>query len=183
MKIISKKKISSILGGCLILIMVTAFNYLKVPQINKKTNILIPTISTSVIATSSPSYLVTRVVDGDTIEIETGQKIRYIGVNTPESVDPRKPIECFGKEASAKNSELVLNKKVKLEKDVSDTDRYGRLLRFVYLEDGTFVNLELVKQGYASVMTVPPDVNLSSIFLQAQQQARDSKLGLWSGCK
>jgi micrococcal nuclease len=78
---------------------------------------------------------------------------------------------------------LVLNKKVRLEKDVSETDKYGRLLRFVYLEDGTFVNLELLKEGYASVMTIPPDVSLSSVFLQAEQQARTAKLGLWSACK
>lgn len=178
-----KKKIVSILGGCMVLFAATAFNYLKIPQTTKIQNQPPVNISTPSFSTSSPQYLVTRIVDGDTIQIETGQKVRYIGMNTPESVDPRKPVECFGKEASEKNKELVLNKKVYLIKDVSETDKYGRLLRYVYLEDGTFINSELVKQGYASVMTVPPDVKYSALFLDFQKQAKDSKLGLWSACK
>lgn len=165
------------------------FNYLKVPTLENQpiqpnVNISAPSLTTSSpSATSSSLYLVTRVVDGDTIVIDTGEKVRYIGMNTPESVDPRKPVECFGKEASAKNKELVLNKKVRLEKDVSNTDKYGRLLRFVYLENGTFVNLKLVQDGYASVMTVPPNVKFSDDFLSAQKQAREAGLGLWSACK
>lgn len=100
------------------------------------------------IINNSPGLLVTRVIDGDTIELENGKRVRYLGINTPESVDPRKPVECFGKEASFKNKELVLNKKVVLEKDISEIDKYGRLLRYVYV-DNIFVNLELIKQGYA----------------------------------
>lgn len=168
----NRRKLISVAGSILILLTIALFNFLE------KSNL--PTNSKNV---SSTSYVVTRVVDGDTIEIETGQKVRYIGVNTPESVDPRKSVECFGKEASEKNKEFVLNKKVRLEKDVSEADRYGRLLRYVYLEDGTFVNLELIKQGYASAMTVPPDVARQSEFLNAQQQARESKIGLWSACE
>jgi len=185
----TKKKIISIFCGCLILIVTAILNYYNIPQTynNLQTQITGGTstivISTPVVSTSSPLYTVTRVVDGDTIVIDTGEKVRYIGMNTPETVDPRKPVECFGKEASAYNKQLVLNKKVRLEKDVSETDKYGRLLRFVYLEDGTFVNLKLVEDGYASIMTIPPDVKLSSVFLKAEQQARDAKLGLWSACK
>jgi len=89
--------------------------------------------------------------------------VRYLGINTPESVDPRKPVECFGKEASLKNKELVLNKKVVLEKDISEIDKYGRLLRYVYV-DGIFINLELIKQGYAQVATYPPDVKYHDLF-------------------
>lgn len=126
---------------------------------------------------------VTRVVDGDTIVIDTGQKVRYIGINTPESVDPRKPVQCFGAEASARNKALVEAKEVKLVKDVSETDKYGRLLRYVYLADGTFVNLELVKEGYARVDTFPPDVKFSKEFVAADKAARLAQKGLWSACK
>ncbi len=123
---------------------------------------------------------VSRVVDGDTMEIETGEKVRYIGVNTPESVKVGSPVECFGKEASAKNKELVEGKMVRLEKDVSDTDRYGRLLRFVYIEDGTFVNDTLVREGYARISTFPPDVAKAEQFKLAEREARDQKRGLWA---
>ena len=128
-------------------------------------------------------FLVTRVVDGDTIELSTGDKVRYVGVNTPESVDPRRPVQCFGKEASAYNKKLVLDKKVRLEKDVSETDRYGRLLRFVYLEDGTFVNLKLVEDGYANMMTVAPDVSKAELFRASEKKARESGVGLWGKCR
>ena len=127
--------------------------------------------------------LVKRVVDGDTIQLDSGQKVRYIGVNTPESVDPRKAVQCFGKEASKKNAELVAGKLVRLVKDVSNTDKYGRLLRYVYLEDGTFVNESLVREGYAEVMTIPPNVAKSKLFRDAAKEARAAKLGLWSACK
>lgn len=123
---------------------------------------------------------VNRVVDGDTIELETGEKVRYVGVNTPESVKISSPVECFGKIASEKNKEMVEGKLVRLEKDVSDKDRYGRLLRFIYLEDGTFVNDVLVRDGYARVSTFPPDVRLADQFKTAEREARDAKRGLWA---
>ncbi len=144
-----------------------------------KSSLLIPQSS----AASSPTFVVTRVVDGDTIEIDTGEKVRYIGMNTPETVDPRRPVQCFGHEASAYNKNLVENKKVKLIKDVEDKDKYGRLLRYVYLEDGTFVNLKLVQDGYANVYTFPPNVAHKDDFVVAQQQAKTQKLGLWGKCK
>ncbi len=127
--------------------------------------------------------LVVRVVDGDTIELETGEKVRYIGVNTPETVSPKKPVECFGKEASNKNKELVTGQKVQLVKDVSESDRYGRLLRYVYLPDGTFVNLKLVQEGFAYADTFPPDVKYSKLFVTAQKQAQMQKAGLWEKCQ
>jgi micrococcal nuclease len=126
------------------------------------------------------TFFVKRAVDGDTIELDNGEKVRYIGINTPESVDPRRSVECFGKEASEFNKNLVEGKSVALERDISDRDRYGRLLRFVYLEDGTFVNEILVWEGYASVMTYPPDVSKQDIFREAEQEARSEKRGLWS---
>lgn len=127
------------------------------------------------------TYLVTRVIDGDTIEIEGGQHVRYIGIDTPETVDPRKPVQCFGVEASNKNKELVSGKRVRLEKDVSETDQYGRLLRYVYVGD-TFVNLELIKQGYAHASSYPPDVKYQNQFTDAQRQAKEQNRGLWSSC-
>ncbi|OGH70617.1 MAG: hypothetical protein A2754_03215 [Candidatus Magasanikbacteria bacterium RIFCSPHIGHO2_01_FULL_47_8] len=128
-------------------------------------------------------YVVSRVVDGDTLELASGEKVRYIGVDTPESVHPKKPVQCFGKEAMEFNKNLVLGKKVKLVKDVSETDRYGRLLRYVYLGDGTFVNLLLVKEGYAQAATFPPDVKYSATFVAAAAEAREAERGLWSACR
>lgn len=125
---------------------------------------------------------VTRVIDGDTIEIEGGKKLRYIGIDTPETVDPRKPVQCFGKEASNKNKELVLGKTVRLEKDVSETDKYGRLLRYVWVGE-TFVNDYLVRQGYAHSSTFPPDIKYQEQFRLAETEAREQNLGLWSSCK
>jgi endonuclease YncB( thermonuclease family) len=132
---------------------------------------------------TSTSATVARGIDGDTIELETGQKVRYIGIDTPETVDPRKTVQCFGKEASAFNKQLVEGQTVQLVKDVSDTDRYHRLLRYVYLQDGTFVNLKLVQEGYANVDTFPPDVKFADIFKEAAAQAKLAKKGLWAKCK
>lgn len=135
---------------------------------------------------SSSGVLVTKVIDGDTIEIEGGAKVRYLGVDTPETKDPRKSVECFGKEAARKNKELVEGKRVILEKDITDTDKYNRLLRFVYLplEDGTmlFVNDYLIREGFAKVLTIPPDVKFAEQFLEAQRKARVGSLGLWKMC-
>jgi micrococcal nuclease len=125
--------------------------------------------------------IVSRVVDGDTIELGTGERVRYIGIDTPETVDPRKEVQCFGKEASVKNKELVEGKEVRLVKDVSDKDKYGRLLRYVYVGD-VFVNEKLVSEGYARVATYPPDVAYAERFIEAERVARENKLGLWGGC-
>ncbi|HEY8766410.1 MAG TPA: thermonuclease family protein [Dehalococcoidia bacterium] len=131
---------------------------------------------------------VTRVVDGDTIHVDiAGQDfpVRYIGMNTPETVDPVKPIECYGPEASARNKQLVTGQTVELEKDISETDQYGRLLRFVWLPDtshpgqGEMVDALLVQEGYARLDTFPPDVRYKDLFAQLQQQAQAARSGLW----
>ena len=121
---------------------------------------------------------VINVVDGDTIKIEGSQVVRYIGIDTPETVHPSKPIQCYGKEASDKNKELVEGKEVKLEKDVSETDKYGRLLRYIWLGD-MLVNEYLVREGYAQSSSYPPDVKYQDRFVEAQKQAREEKKGLW----
>lgn len=130
---------------------------------------------------SEEGVLVTRVIDGDTIEIDGGQKVRYIGIDTPETVDPRTTVQCFGKEAAAKNKELVEGKKVRLEKDVSETDKYGRLLRYLYIGD-VFVNKVLVQEGYAFSSPYPPDIKYQDLLNQAQKEAREKGLGLWGSC-
>ncbi len=130
---------------------------------------------------SNETYLITRVIDGDTIEVIIDNKketVRYIGVDTPETVHPSKPVQCFGLEASNKNKELVAGKRVKLVKDISNTDKYGRLLRYVYVDD-IFVNLKLVEEGFANASSYPPDVKHNELFRQAEQKARAGKIGLW----
>jgi micrococcal nuclease len=126
---------------------------------------------------------VQRVVDGDTILLTDGRRVRYIGIDTPESVKPNTKVECFAKEASNKNKELVEGKKVKLIKDITDKDKYGRLLRYVYIEDN-FINEYMVKNGYAKTLTIPPNITHSLKFKIAEKHAREGKLGLWGDiCK
>jgi micrococcal nuclease len=125
---------------------------------------------------------VTKIVGGNTIEVNINGKtytIRYIGVDTPEMVAPNQPVKPYGPEASAKNKELVSGKEVRLEKDVSETDGYGSLLRYVYVGD-LFVNAEMVRQGYAQAVTYPPDVKYQDLFLQLQREARAAGRGLWA---
>lgn len=125
---------------------------------------------------------VVNVVDGDTIDVlidGSKHRVRYIGIDTPETVHPTRGVEHYGKEASTRNRELVEGITVYLEKDVSETDRFDRLLRYVWLEDGTMVNEMLVAEGYAQVSTFPPDVKYAEQFLVAQSAAREARLGLW----
>ncbi len=130
---------------------------------------------------ASESATVARVIDGDTVELEGGRKLRYIGIDTPETVDPRTPVQCFGVEAKEENKRLVDGKTVRLEKDVSETDKYGRLLRYVYVDD-LMVNDFLVRQGFAHASTYPPDVKYNQQLLEAEQEARENERGLWAEC-
>lgn len=138
---------------------------------------------------SFQTVLVTKVIDGDTIEIETGERVRFIGVDTPETVHPKKSVQCFGKEASNKTKGLLEGKIVYLEKDISHTDRYDRLLRYIYLpnpdapQEVIFVNEYLIEQGYGRVITYPPDVKYHPQLLEAQKKAQEEKRGLWDRCK
>jgi micrococcal nuclease len=152
----------------------------------------IETTSESNTASSSSgndeSVRVVRVVDGDTIIVEIDgreERLRYIGIDTPESVQPNTPVECFGIEASEENKRLVEGKRVVLERDVSNRDRYDRLLRYVYVVDGgtrTFVNQALVEGGYAFASSFPPDVKYQDQLRAAQREARDEGRGLWGSC-
>jgi micrococcal nuclease len=167
----SKKSLKStslllFLGICLIFIglFVISSNKNKIVQV-------IPTPST---AFAKVIY----VIDGDTIVIEGGQHIRYIGINTPEI----ETNECFATEASEINKNLVLGKIVKLEKDISDTDKYGRLLRYVFV-DNNFINNELIKNGSAREETIKPDTKYESEFVTWQKFAKQNNLGLWGKCQ
>ena len=136
--------------------------------------------------TSEEYYRVVKVVDGDTFWIddgsERGQKVRLIGVDAPETRrSARKEIGHYGEEAKVYATELLLDKDVRLEYDVSHKDRYGRTLAYVYLRDGTFVNALLIKEGYATVLTVPPNVAHADDFVKYQRRAREKGKGLWAG--
>jgi micrococcal nuclease len=130
--------------------------------------------------------VVERVVDGDTIAVNLGgrhERVRLIGINTPESVGDR-PHECFGKDASAFTSAtLPKGTAVRLERDAEPRDDYGRLLAYVYrARDGLFVNLELARQGYAAQLTIPPNVAHAAEFTAAVAGARAANRGLWGRC-
>ncbi|MBL7069343.1 MAG: thermonuclease family protein [Candidatus Omnitrophica bacterium] len=123
-------------------------------------------------------YLVKRAIDGDTILLATNERVRYIGINTPETKHPYKAVEYFGREAYLYNKKLVEGRWVRLELDAEKRDRYKRLLAYVYVGD-LFVNAKLVEEGYAQVYTVPPNVKYQELFLKLQRQARENKKGLW----
>jgi micrococcal nuclease len=145
-------------------------------------------------ATSSPASqppgraIVAHVVDGDTIDVTIGghrERVRLIGINTPETVDPRRPVECFGHEASLHTSTLLPEgTEVDLVRDVEPRDAYGRLLAYVYRRpDGLFVNLDLAEQGYADLLTFPPNIAHVDEFRAAVAAARRASRGLWSRCR
>lgn len=140
----------------------------------------------AVLSSNSELFLVKKVIDGDTIELDNGQKVRYIGMDTPETVDPRRGVQCYGKEASNLNKKLVEGKEVRLEKDVSETDKYKRQLRYVYLKDENgaeiFVNDFLVREGYAKAVSYPPDIKFQDQFRASEKEARENNRGLWSSC-
>ncbi len=136
--------------------------------------------------------LVKRVVDGDTLLLESGERVRLIGIDTPEMHESNKlhrdsqrsgqdirTIQALGWQSYDFTRQLVEGKRVSLEFDLEKQDKYKRLLAYVYLKDGTFVNAEIVRQGYASLMTFPPNVKYVDLFLKLYQEARDNKRGLW----
>jgi micrococcal nuclease len=129
-------------------------------------------------STQAQTPLVTRVIDGDTLELSTGQKVRLIGVDTPDTKDPRQPVQALGKDASAFTTQLVEGKHVRLEFDVQRLDQNQRLLAYVYVGD-VMLNAELVQQGYAQVAAFAPNVKHQGLFLKLQREAREARRGLW----
>ena len=163
----------------------------------------LPAPKIAMLTSSTQIVFVPRVVDGDTIVVEpvdaiTGEPgkqetVRYIGMDTPETVSPTKPVECYGHEASAHNKALVDGKYVAIVRDAGDRDKYGRLLRYVYLLGdtsslgttttfGAFINLELVKDGFARALTITPNTEFATEFKAAAATAKSSNLGFWSAC-
>jgi micrococcal nuclease len=133
------------------------------------------------------SPVVRQVIDGDTIVVRlhgTDEKVRLLGIDTPETKDPRKPVQCFGREASAHTAELLpRGTEVRLMRDVEERDRYDRLLAYVYrVDDGLFVNLELARGGFADLLTYPPNVAHTTDFQGAVAEARREQRGLWQAC-
>ena len=129
-----------------------------------------------------------RVVDGDTIRVRIKgreERVRLVGIDTPESVKPGTPVQCFALAASARTKALLpKGSAVRLVRDVEERDRYGRLLAYVYrARDDLFVNLALVREGYAVVLTVPPNVAHTGEFVAAAGDAREHGRGLWSRCE
>ncbi|MCX6792958.1 MAG: thermonuclease family protein [Candidatus Falkowbacteria bacterium] len=125
---------------------------------------------------------VAKVLDGETVILENNDKLRYIGVDAPE-LNKTEKIDCFSLEAANENQRLVEGKKIRIEKDISERDKFGRLLGYVYLEDGTFVNMELVKNGFAIAAPFEPDTAKASLFKEIEKEAKANKLGLWGKCK
>ena len=143
--------------------------------------------------TRTKMAFVARAVDGDTLKLSDGRRVRLIGVDTPElhysekllrdsqrTHKDLKAIQALGKKAADFTRQLCEGKPVRLEFDVRKSDRYGRSLAYVYLEDGTFINAKIVEEGYGQVMTIPPDVKFADYFLKLERQARENRRGLWA---
>lgn len=146
-----------------------------------------PTTPSSVDSAEGPAgehRTVTRIVDGDTIVIDGDERVRLIGIDTPETKDPRRPVECFGQEASDHLAELLpVGTPVRVVYDVERLDRYDRTLAYLYrASDGLFVNAAMVRDGYASAYTVPPNVAHADEFVAFDREAREAGRGLWSAC-
>ena len=128
---------------------------------------------------------ISRVVDGDTVIAELEgrkERVRYIGIDTPESVQPGHPVECFGKEASARNETLVGGRSVRLLVGEEARDRYGRLLAYVYLGE-MMVNAELVRDGYAETLTIAPNDRFAALFGRLESAAKAADEGIWGACR
>ncbi|MBU0547189.1 MAG: thermonuclease family protein [Candidatus Omnitrophica bacterium] len=138
------------------------------------------------------NILVTRVVDGDTLKLEDGKYLRLLGIDTPEMHESAKlhrdalrskqsveAIKQLGRQSYEFTKQMVEGKRVRLEFDIERYDKYNRILAYVFLDDGTFLNARIVEEGYASLMTYPPNVKYADLFLKLYRQARENKRGLW----
>jgi micrococcal nuclease len=189
------RRLSQMLGTVMtvfVILLVYAFNSVAPessndlgPELKIPKPIETPFTTSSTVETNA---FVVRVVDGDTISAkidgtEGETKIRFLGINTPESVDPRRPVECFGKEASARLRMMIEGQRVRLEEDpkADERDKYGRLLRNVFAGDGTDVNLQLVQDGYAqALLDYPLTATRKQELKAAEQSAKLAERGLWS---
>lgn len=183
------KKSFYLIFSLLVLVFILAFSlsfYIKKSQSPRSTKI--PSATPTLTATPSTSLRqkakVIKIIDGDSIVLDDGREVRYIGINTPELPNKYNNFateECFARQAKDTNDALVLNQEVELESDINDKDQYGRLLRYVY-SDGVLVNEFLVEWGFAKVETSYPEKRYFNLFETAQSQARSQKRGLWGKC-
>jgi len=123
-------------------------------------------------------YKVKRVIDGDTLLLVNGERVRLIGVDTPETKHPQKPVQYFGREAYLFTKKMIDGKEARLEFERQKRDRYGRLLAYIYLSDGTFLNAEIIKQGYGFAYTKFPFKYMGE-FRRYEREARENRKGLW----
>ena len=128
---------------------------------------------------SDYNFKVVYIYDGDTVKLSNGEKVRYIGIDTPEMNYNNPPAEYFAQEAKEYNAKLVLGKKVKLEFDVVKRDKYGRLLAYVYI-DGKHISQDMIERGFAKVLMIPPNLKFADYFLTLQNLAKEEKRGIWS---
>ena len=171
---VHEKRILPSIGLLLLLAGTTAGTLFSAPA--SETRVYLPLVSASDASFEMTWATVQRVIDGDTVVLQDGARVRYIGIDTPEM---RSPAECYAAEATARNRELVEGRPVGLRKDVSETDRYGRLLRYLYLPGGEMVNAILVREGYATALRYPPDVLFADRFEALEQEARAAGRGMW----
>ena len=165
----------------LIFFLVSAiFSFLVFIQVSRKESLIVSNESRD--KNDSIFYEVQSVNDGDTILLKSGEAVRYLGIDTPETHHPTIGEECGGKEATDFNKRLLEGKRVRLLKDISETDHYGRLLRYVFTEDGLFVNYELVRNGLAQPLIMGEDILFEETFYDAQVSAKKDNLGIWRDC-
>ncbi len=179
---LTKKQIIYVLAIILAVIQIIFGKDIPLPKTSLfPTNIPTPTAFVG----EKQTVLVTRVIDGDTIEIEGKIKVRYIGVNTPEiyhdTTGKKTGEQCFADESYLENKKLVEGKTITLVRDVSDKDKYGRLLRYVYIDD-LFVNDYLIQNGFAKIMIIKPDIKYALEFKQKEKEAKANNLGIWKEC-
>ncbi len=181
-----KSSIKFIIGFLILMIAFWAIPENKEEEIIQNKIDIKPTeIITSIPTVNSELFLVTKIIDGDTLMIDINgkeQAVRLIGIDTPEVKDSRKTVQCFGTEASEEARQLMENKKVKLEADITQTDKdiYNRLLRYVYLEDGTLINKKLIEEGFGFEYTYKIPYKFQTEFKDAQKMAESKKVGLWA---
>jgi micrococcal nuclease len=133
-------------------------------------------------------YPIIKVLDGDTLSVKVDEReitVRMLGINTPETVDPRRPAECYGKEASGETKKLLKghNVQLRLNPDREVLDKYGRYLAYVYRDDGLFVNEYLIRNGFGKEYTYGKPYDEQGKFRKAEEEAKEGKVGLWGECK
>ncbi|MDB5238730.1 MAG: Micrococcal nuclease [Candidatus Parcubacteria bacterium] len=172
------KKIAAILCGGICVVLIAYYGFV---EAHKSATALVRIDEAAL-------YAVSHVVDGDTVRVKVDSReiiVRLLGINTPETVDPRKPVQCFGTEASNETKLLLDGHQIRLSANPNreKTDRYGRYLLYAYRDDGLFLNEYLVREGFAREYTVGNAYSFQKDFRQAENEAKEEKRGLWSACK